>query len=157
MRRIFSPYRRLPPMQTPATQQDNAVLQESTPDSQLYEQLPPDSLAAYVEEDRPFSYVIEQNGGEVVKRVLAALLRYPPTPGTRPAPTTVICVDPGKFSNKVGGIQQRLIVEREIEYEEEVEPRFVHVNEPVALKLAERATFSEGPSAQTWRLLSTSS
>jgi hypothetical protein len=144
-------------MQTPATQQDDAALQESSPDSPLYELLPPGSLADFVEEDRPFS-VTKQEDGEIVKRVLAALLHYPPTPGARPAPTTVICVDPGKFSNKVGGIQQRRLVEREgVEYEEEVEPRFVHVTEPVALKLAERATFSEGPSAQTWRLLSTSS
>ena len=143
-------------MQTPATQPEEAVLQESIPAPQPYELLPPGSLAAYVEEDRPFSYVIEQ-GGELLQRVIAALLHYPPTPGARPTPTTVICVDPGKFSNKVGGIQQRRHVERDgVEYEEDVEPRFVHVNEPVSLKIAERATFSEGPSAQTWRLLSTS-
>ncbi len=118
----------------------------------VWQQLPARSLAAFVEQDLPF----QMQDGDIEKRV-DAVIDYPPTPGAPFVSVTEICLDPGKFSNKAGGIRQREIVDIDgTPVERDAPPRFVSINQPVVYKPAEQASYTSGPGKSIYRILSTS-
>ena len=107
----------------------------------IWQQLPERSLAAFVERDLPFQMVVIEQGNEVARRV-DTVIDYPPAVGAQFVPVTPICIDPGKFSNKAGGIRQREIIEIDgTPVEQDAPPRFVSINEPVVYKPAEQASY----------------
>ncbi len=90
----------------------------------IWQQLPERSLAAFVERDLPFQMVVTEQGNEVARRV-DTVIDYPPAVGAQFVPVTAICIDPGKFSNKAGGIRQREIIEIDgTPVEQDAPPRF---------------------------------
>jgi hypothetical protein len=122
----------------------------------IWQQLPERSLAAFVEQDLPFQMVVTEQNQEVTRRV-DAVIEYPPAVGERFVPVTEICLDPGKFSNKAGGIRQREIVDLDgTPVERDAPPSFVFINQPVVYKPAEQASYTSGPGKSTYRILSTS-
>lgn len=122
----------------------------------IWQQLPERSLAAFVERDLPFQMVVIEQGNEVARRV-DTVIDYPPAVGAQFVPVTPICIDPGKFSNKAGGIRQREIIEIDgTPVEQDAPPRFVSVNEPVVYKPAEQASYTSGPGKSVYRICSTS-
>lgn len=142
-------------MQTKDAHTEASTLQEHEGGAPvpIWQRLPEGSLAAFVEQDRPFLI----QGQDVEKRV-DAVIDYPPAPGARFVPVTEICLDPGKFSNKAGGIRQREIVDVDgTSVEHAALPHFVFINQPVVYKPAEQASYSSGPGKSVYRILSTSS
>ena len=122
----------------------------------IWQQLPERSLAAFVERDLPFQMVVIEQGNEVARRV-DTVIDYPPAVGAQFVPVTPICIDPGKFSNKAGGIRQREIIEIDgTPVEQDAPPRFVSINEPVVYKPAEQASYTSGPGKSVYRIRSTS-
>jgi len=118
--------------------------------------LSPTSFAAYVQTDQPLTKVVTENEQEVLRQV-DATVHYPTTSGTEPRETTIICIDPGKFSNKAGGIQQReLFSQRDSTFVREAPPRFVTINEPVAFRTAVQASYASDSGPDMYRLRSTS-
>lgn len=125
--------------------------QPTSPDG-AFGGLPPESWAAHVFANLPL-YREVREGAQVVQRVIDSSVEYPPSPGQTFAKTRLLCIDPGKFSNKVGGVKQ---VEVADQTEREAEPRFTYVIEPVTYKTATKVSYSSGRGRSTFRLISTS-
>ena len=115
-----------------------------------------ESLAALIQTDQPLTKVVRENEREVMLQVDATVL-YAAHPGEEPREHTIICLDPGKFSNKAGGIQQKETSSQgENAFLRKAKPKFVTVNEPVTYKTATQATYSGDLGLEMYRLHRTS-
>ncbi len=134
-------------METPHNTQQDTVGGEHMNDQQPVGGeaiIPEGSWADYLLQKKPLSMSMEEQEGE---RHIVSSIQYQSVPKTPRVRTTLLAIDPGKFSNKLLGVRQELGtdgIER---------PALVSINEPVAYRKAESSTYASGDKPLAYHLL----